>query len=146
MKPLAVDIQASPRRSGAQRLLDSAGLPASDLTDAMLEHFFFVGTTEVPIALVGLELFGDHALLRSLVVAPSSRAAGMGSTLVDHAENYAKFRGVRALYLLTTTADGFFERRGFARAARDSVPASIRSTREFAEFCPASSTIMVKSL
>lgn len=112
----------------------------------MLEHFFFAGSAEAPIAMVGLELLGEHALLRSLVVAPPARAAGVGSSLLDHAENYAKFRGVVALYLLTTTAEGFFGRRGFARTDRDSVPASIRSTREFAEFCPASSTIMVKSL
>jgi N-acetylglutamate synthase-like GNAT family acetyltransferase len=50
------------------------------------------------------------------------------------------------MYLLTTTAAGFFERRGYVAAARESAPAEIRATREFADICPASSAFMVKHL
>ena len=144
--PLYVNIGTRPTRPGAAQLLAAADLPSSDLADAMLQHFFFVGSSSEPIALVGVELFGEVALLRSLVVAPGKRSNGAGSALLAHAEQYARAQGVSALYLLTTTADKFFERHGFGRIARDSVPDSIRSTREFAEICPASSTIMVKAI
>jgi amino-acid N-acetyltransferase len=140
------DIHLRPDREGAVRLLESAGLPSTDLTDAMLEHFFFVGSMGAPIALVGLELLGNVALLRSLAVTPASRSQGLGLALLAHAERYAKARGVSQLYLLTTTAAGFFERHGFAPVAREEVPAAIRSTREFSEICPASSSNMVKHL
>jgi amino-acid N-acetyltransferase len=60
---------------------------------------------------VGLEPCGQDALLRSLVVAPDERAHGLGTSLVEHAEQEARKRGLRALYLLTTTAEGFFSRR-----------------------------------
>lgn len=66
--------------------------------------------------------------------------------MLDHAENYSKSRNVRRLFLLTTTADQFFARHGYSQIAREEVPNSIRSTREFAEICPASSILMVKSL
>ncbi len=54
--------------------------------------------------------------------------------------------GVRSLFLLTTTAEEFFGQRGYARVARESAPETIRSTREFADICPASSVLMVKHL
>ena len=141
-----IEIEPGPTRSGAARLLASADLPTSDLTDAQLQHFFYTGTAAAPTGLVGLELYGVFALLRSLVVAPSARACGAGTALLEHAELHARSRGVRKLFLLTTTAEDFFGRRGFVRVARESAPESIRSTREFAEICPASSAFMVKHL
>lgn len=146
MHLLRLDILSGPKRAAAMHLLESAGLPSSDLTDEMLEHFFFVGSASAPRALVGLEMFGEHALLRSLVVARSERSNGTGTALLDHAENYSKSKGVRRLFLLTTTADKFFARYGYAQIAREEIPSSIRSTREFAEICPATSILMVKSL
>jgi len=145
-RPLDVEILAKPTRAGAAQLLDSAGLPSSDLTDAMLEHFFFIGAPSKPIALVGLEVFEKVGLIRSLVVAPGARSNGAAWALLGHAERYSSSRGVRELYLLTTTADNYFERHGYSRIARDAVPDSIRSTKEFAAICPATSTIMVKAI
>lgn len=49
-------------------LLEAEKLPASDLTETHLEHFFFTGADGAPSALVGLEIYGEAALLRSLVV------------------------------------------------------------------------------
>ena len=107
MQLLQLDILSGPKRAGALRLLESTGLPSSDLTDEMFERFFFVEPANAPIALVGLELFGEHALLRSLVVAPFERSNGTGSALLNHAENYSRLMGVRRLFLLPTTADRF---------------------------------------
>lgn len=139
-------ISSGPTRSGAQRLLASADLPTADLAETPLEHFFYLGTATQPTGLVGLELYGESALLRSLVIAPSNRAGGAGTALLRHAESQARIHGVRDLFLLTTTAEGFFGRRGYARIARESAPESISSTREFADICPASSAFMVKHL
>ncbi len=75
-----------------------------------------------------------------------ARAAGTGSALVRHAETYALTHGVRRIFLLTTTAEAFFARRGYGRIAREHAPESIRTTREFADICPASSALMVKTL
>ena len=146
MRALETGIRSGPALSGAERLLASADLPTSDLADAQLQLFFYTGTATAPTGLVGLELYGEAALLRSLVVAPSARASGAGSALLAHAESQARSHGVRSLYLLTTTAGEFFGRRGYARVARESAPVPIRSTREFADLCPASSAFMVKHL
>jgi protein-tyrosine-phosphatase len=53
---------------------------------------------------------------------------------------------VRTLYLLTTTAEPFFAKHGYARAAREAAPAAIRATREFSGICPSSSAFMSRDL
>lgn len=128
----------------AVALLKAEGLPISDLTDAHLEHFFFAGSRASPAGLVGLEIYGANALLRSLVIGASDRGKGLGSELVQHAENYAASQRVRSIYLLTATAETFFKRLGYQRIERLKAPASIQQTREFASLCPASSAFMVK--
>lgn len=66
-------ISAKPARTVAASLLEAAGLPASDLADAHMEHFFYCGPATAPSGLVGLEFSGPDALLRSLVVGADSR-------------------------------------------------------------------------
>jgi amino-acid N-acetyltransferase len=143
-EPLLIRGRAS--RPAAMALLAAEGLPVTDLTDAHLEHFFYTGPDGAPTALVGLEIYATDALLRSLVVVPDARTQGVGSAMVRHAENYAAARQVQGLYLLTTTAESFFERLGYRRIDRTQAPPSIRSSREFASLCPASSAFMIKRL
>jgi N-acetylglutamate synthase-like GNAT family acetyltransferase len=137
-------IQQRPSRDASVALLQSAGLPASDLTDEHLEHFFYCGPAQAPTALIGLELCGSNALLRSLVVASNERTRGLGSAMLQRAETYARSRGARSIYLLTTTAEAFFSHRGYRATSRESAPLAIQRTREFADICPASSAFMVK--
>jgi amino-acid N-acetyltransferase len=139
-------ISPRPSLSAAVALLAAAKLPTEDLTEGHCDHFFFAGASNAPEGLVGLEIFGDVALLRSLVVSESLRRVGAGSKLLAHAEQYARSKGVRHLYLLTTTAEDYFSKRGFSRAHREAAPAAIRATREFAGICPASSAFMTKPL
>jgi amino-acid N-acetyltransferase len=139
-------ISPCPPLDAVIRLLQQADLPTEDLTESHCAHFFYAGPATAPTGVVGLEIFGDVALLRSLVVSPSRRGTGEGTLLLRHAEDAARSRGVREVYLLTTTAEGFFGKHGYQRAARESAPASIRGTREFAGICPASSAFMMRTL
>jgi amino-acid N-acetyltransferase len=114
-----MDIFANPDESAVKQLLSESGLPIEDITARHLQHFFGCGSDLELEGLVGLELYGDVALLRSLAVASSRRGSGVGSGLVAHAERHAREQGVQSLYLLTTTAEQFFLRRGYARIPRD---------------------------
>ena len=141
-----MNISARPPLSAAVAMLQSARLPTEDLTAEHCERFFFSGPAAAPTGIVGLEVYGDVALLRSLVVAPGRRGSGEGSALLKHAEQQARACGVRTLYLLTTTAEKFFAKHGYDHALRDAAPAAIRATREFAGICPASSAFMKREL
>jgi amino-acid N-acetyltransferase len=132
-------------REGVERLLVDAGLP----TEGVLEHFssFFVVDDGCTImAAAGLELYGKHALLRSVVVASGSQGGGVGTLLTRRAIDEASARGASALYLLTTTADAFFPRFGFERITREEVPEAVRASREFQGACPSSATVMRRAL
>ena len=143
---LGQTISAGPVPEAARGLLAAANLPTSDLTDDQLTKFFYCGPAAAPLALIGLEIYGNDALLRSLVVDRTLRSAGLGSALVEYAEAHAANNNVGTLYLLTTTAEPFFARRGYHRVDRTVAPEAIRSTREFAGLCPASSAFMFKRL
>jgi amino-acid N-acetyltransferase len=139
-----MDIFANPDESAVKQLLSESGLPIADITARHLQHFFGCGSGPELEGVIGLEIFGDVALLRSLAVASSRRGSGVGSGLVVHAERHARDQGVQSLYLLTTTAEQFFLRRGYARIPRENAPAAIKGTSEFSGICPVSSVFMVK--
>lgn len=130
---------------GICRALEAAGLPTSDLTPAKLEHFLTGQSGDAITHVAGLELFGDAGLVRSLFVAEGQRRAGQASLLLAALEAHARVQGVRALYLLTTTAARFFARHGYAVIERDRAPAALQATAEFAALCPASATCMTKT-
>jgi amino-acid N-acetyltransferase len=141
-----MDIFAKPNEAAVKHLLSESGLPIEDITAQHLQDFFGCGSGPELEGVIGLELFGEVALLRSLAVASSMRGTGVGSSLVAHAERHARDQGVQSLYLLTTTAEQFFLRHGYARIPRDEAPAAIKTTCEFSGICPTSSVFMVKYL
>lgn len=141
-----MDIFEKPHVSDVKRLLAESGLPTADITAQHMHHFFGCGPKGKLEGVVGIELCGETALLRSLAVTAAQRGLGLGSGLVEHAEGYAWGKGLKSLYLLTTTAEAFFRRRGYVRIPREEAPTAVKATREFSGICPASSTFMVKQL
>jgi amino-acid N-acetyltransferase len=126
-------------------LLREAGLPHEDFA-GHLANFLVARQRGRVVGAIGFERLGTDALLRSLVVAPARRGAGLGGRLVKRISAVARRRGVQRFYLLTTTAGPFFSRRGFRRIARAAVPAAIAGTREFNSLCPVSAVCMTRSL
>lgn len=127
-------------------LLASANLCHEDLTPQHMANFLTLQEDNELIGTVGLEVFGSDALLRSLIVSPDHRGTGLGIRLVDGIEARAHELDVTSLYLLTTTADRFFDRHGYERIERASVPEAIGATTEFVSFCPDSAVCMRKRL
>ena len=135
-----------PPESSSKELLAACDLPISDLEAGHFDHFLGYGTEESLQGLVGVELFESNGQLRSLAVAEEARGSGAGKALLNGIERYAQERGVQTLYLLTTTAEAFFARNGYAEVSRDVAPESIRQTPEFAGICPDNATFMMKTL
>jgi amino-acid N-acetyltransferase len=128
------------------RLLDDAGLPHADLTPGHLAHFLVLREGDEIVGVVGMEVRDDAGLLRSLAVAADRRGGGCAARLVDALEARARAAGIRTLYLLTTTAEAFFARRGYASTDRGAVPDAILATEEFSGICPSTAACMSKPL
>ena len=127
-------------------LLRAADLPVEDLDAVMLDAFVVATEGGACVGVVGLEIHGPNALLRSLAVEPRHRSRGLGAGLVDAIETEARARGVTALYLLTTTATAFFERVGYAAHDRAAVPSAIAATTEFSSLCPDTADCLWRNL
>jgi len=65
---------------------------------------------------------------------------------VAQAELFAQSQGAEEIYLLTSTAERFFERLGYARVLREAAPVAIQQTQEFSALCPSNSAFMLKRL
>jgi len=126
---------------GALALLREADLPDTGVAECFGD--FVVARQEGRlVGVCGLEVHGADGLLRSAAVIPELRGSGLGTRLVEATVGAARRRGLRALYLLTTTARPFFLARGFHDADRDAAPEGIRDSWEFRDGCPESSAFM----
>lgn len=143
--PMTHSIQPIDQSQAVEALLSANHLPTSDLQNGNVRLFGFWADDRL-CGVVGLEMHGHVALLRSLVVPAAERGKGLGAALVSHAELVAAQQGVGTIYLLTTTAAAFFERYGYGHVARESAPVAIAGTHQFSELCPSSSAFMAKSL
>ncbi len=124
-------------------LLDRSGLPTAGVADNF-SQFLVAEADGRLVGVVGLELYGQSALLRSAAVEESWRGSGVGRVLVERALDLARERGIDDVYLLTTTAEHYFPKFGFVCVRRDEVAQGVRSSVEFQTACPASATAMRK--
>lgn len=121
--------------------LTSVKLPVSDLpTD--LSGFTLAFDEGELVGTAGMELLGNIGLLRSVAVAETYRSQQIGRQLLEAALDHARRHGVNEVYLITNTADHYFEKNGFQRLDRSEVPAAIASTEQFSGLCPSSAVVM----
>ena len=152
MKPVTSTIQPTLRKAtrddlrAIERLLTGNKLPTVGVAESVTDFTVAEVNGEI-VGVAGLELCGsEYALLRSAAVEQQWRSSGVGRKLVERVIGDAGARGLRALYLLTTTAEGYFPKFGFTRTERDTVPPEIRRTAEFTDACPASAAVMTLQL
>jgi amino-acid N-acetyltransferase len=124
-------------------LLRSLELPEQDLSALHMHGFWrVVGPNGGLLGCIGLERFGLAGLVRSMAVVPEVRRAGIASAMLASLKAHASAHGVVQLFLLTTTAQAFFEHRGFTPCERNAAPTAMRDSPEFASLCPASAVCM----
>lgn len=141
-----------PEPAGASDLEAVVALvEAAELSATGIESFFPGGYAIVRgdsgiAAVAGLENHAGVGLLRSVAVAASLRGSGIGRRLVEDRLAFASAQQLEAVYLLTTTAPGFFRSAGFRETSRAAAPAALQASPEFASICPSSAVCLVKVL
>lgn len=136
--------KTSPERvSEVLELLTLANLPTLDIGENV--ELFSLETNEEIIGTGGLEIIGQMALLRSVSVVKSQKNSGYGYFIIQNLEEYAKAQKIKELYLLTTTAKEFFEKKcNYEVVERVNVPIEIQNSQQFASVCPSSAVVMKK--
>lgn len=143
---MSVDITIRPAwpadLPAVEEALGAANLPLDGLREQFGEAYAVAVSVGRVVGVEGIEVYGDDGLLRSAVVLDAWRGRGIGDALTRDRIEWARRRGLRSLFLLTTTAGDWFPRFGFVPADRDSAPDAVRRSREFAEACPTSALFM----
>ena len=118
-------------------------------TVGLLDHLASILVARLERRIVGtaaLELHADGALLRSVAVSADVRGCGLGTSLTQSALRMANDLGACDVYLLTFTAEQYFQRFGFRSLDRGEVPPSVRESVQFTHACPSNAVVMRKQL
>ena len=94
---------------------------------------------------VGLEVWKDQGLLRSLAVKKNMRNLGIGSALVQHVVNVSKQLNLKELFLLTEIKD-YYLKFGFSETVREDVEGEVLNSEEFKGACLQSAKAMCMGL
>lgn len=132
-------------REEAINIITASNLHASDLPGTLNNFFVYLLNSEV-IGVIGLEIYNDCGLLRSLAVSSQHQNVGIGGQLIAKIEAFASTTGLKALYLLTETAKEYFENKGYEHVARMDIPNAIKESSQFTSLCPDSAIAMKKYL
>ncbi len=121
-------------------------LVANDLpTDGIDDHwktFIVARDGDDIVGCGGAEAQKYAALIRSVAVAGSHRSLGIGRRIVRQLLDRLASRGIREFYLLTTTAQPYFAKRGFKPIDRDEIHPQLLGSAELRGACPDSAVCM----
>lgn len=151
MRRLAVSgMVARPLRAGElavmAQALAKAGLAVDDVPAPGRYFWRFETAEQMPLGYGGLEPYGPDVLVRSVLTLPPLRRRGVGTAIVAALESEARVLKGRTAWLITTEAQNFFMRAGYAPVERAAVPPAIRASAQFSTLCPDSATVMTKPL
>lgn len=136
---------AAADRAAVEQLLAEQSLPREGVAD-WLDHFWLAEHEGTVVGAAGIEVYGPAALLRSVAVASTWRGTGLGRLLTERALAEAQEAGAHDVYLLTTTAEHYFPRLGFACIRRGDAPEELNASAEFSGACPASAVLMRRTV
>lgn len=128
-----------------KELLDSYDLPSIDIEEHLLSFVVAKSNGKI-IGVGGFERCEEFGLLRSFAVSPSQTGRGIADHIFHLVREKTLECGIEQLYLLTTTADKYFNKFGFVACNRDAVPDQIKATQQFSELCPCSAVVMVANV
>ncbi len=83
------------------------------------------------VGVARLEVYRKGGWLRSVAVDPAWQRQGIGRRLVEAMLHRARQEGLRQVFLMTETAQGFFEQLGFVPVPRTAVPAALQAAPQF---------------
>ncbi len=124
-----------------KQILIESNLPTAGVDDHW-KTFLIARDGDATVGCGGAEAYQFAALIRSIAVTPEYRSHGIGRKLVRQLLDRLASRGLREFYLLTTTAEEYFKKRGFKPIDRDEVHPQLLSSREFQDACPSTAVCM----
>lgn len=124
-----------------KKLLSDSQLPIEGVV-TFLENYIVASLEQEIIGVVGVEIYDNIGLLRSLAVKSGFQGKAIGKELFSRIMAFAHNQHMNELYMFTSTSEIFFAKRGFHKIDRDTVPETLKESIEFKNLCPESAICM----
>ena len=128
------------------KLLVSAELVPVGLNNKNLQLFCHRDDSGHIVGVVGVGIYRNGGLLRSLAVREDMRHQGIARSLLQEAYEFAGRNNCHHLYLLTETIGETMKRYGFSDILRKHAPSELLASPFFNGICPCSSRLMHKNI
>ena len=125
-----------------RNLLTANRLPVQGALNHLM-HFVVATENGRVVGTIGMEVYGDIGLIRSLVVASNMRGKSVAKRLLLSLIERARAKQIGALYLLSGPIDGLFFDNGFEKMARADMPTKLYVSSEL-QGAGSSSTIALR--
>ena len=129
-----------------QAFLTRANLGTDGLTAETIDYFLLLENEDGTIrGSLGMEAFGDHGMLRSLVVSPGQADKEI-FILFDQMVKLAKGKGMKSLFLATnkSVALPFFELMGFQKIEREALPTEFNDSEHIRHVLNVDNSLFLK--
>jgi amino-acid N-acetyltransferase len=124
-----------------KELLTQNDLPTAGV-DEHWRTFVIARAGDAIVGCGGAEAYQFAALIRSIAVEEAWRSRGLGRRITRQLLDRLASRGLREFYLLTTTAESYFRKRGFKTIDRDEIHPQLLASRELQDACPSTAICM----
>jgi arsenate reductase (thioredoxin) len=122
-------------------LLQESNLPVEDIHEEQ-QQFWIIKDGDNMAGVIGIQQYGAYGLLRSMATNATYRNRGIAAMLINGLFEFAKQQNLSSIFLLTETAEKYFEKKGFIKIDRGDVPEEIKASKEFSHLCPSTAIVM----
>src|SRR4030067_634123 len=143
--PITYSVANPTDKNQIRRSLSECGLPTLYI-HRHLKSFMVAKAGKKIVGVIGVEVYGQVGLLRSLCVDQAYRGQGIAKMLNAKMSAYAHMLKIDRLYLFTWDAEKFTSKSGFHKIDKKRIPKSIRSTWQFHSFSPYPVLCMMKKI
>jgi amino-acid N-acetyltransferase len=141
---VAIEQAMGSDREAIIQLLERVNLPTTRV-DEHLSNFLVAREGHQVIGCVGIEIYGDTGLLRSLAVQPEYQGRGVGRQLAQAIISRARGLGLKEAVILTKTVEQWATQFGFEKVSRDKIDPRVAESWEFqANCCQTASCLRLK--
>lgn len=131
--------------SAVAELLEQNNLSRSGLTDNNVFLFALFKGDEI-LGAGALAVIDTFSMLRSVCINKKYQKNRLGSDLCGHLYEKAQALGLKDIYLLTDTAEGFFKKQKFETISRKELPIILEQNVLVQNACSTNSTVMHRKL
>ncbi|WP_119343786.1 GNAT family N-acetyltransferase [Facilibium subflavum] len=126
---MKISVLNKSHQTAIQQLLADVNFFNADIFFSPEQRFFGFWHQQKLIGVIGVEIIDNYAIVRSLAVTPKYRGKGLAQLLLQQADAYLYYAGIKYVYAFTHYAANYLACYGYTQTLLERVPAEILAHR-----------------